>query len=181
MELKRLMTQFLSKWLTSSENSVADSPQAPISILPQEIPVEGALSQAIAGHEAVARFMYNKRDFAPDGGPRPKVFMPEHGTGVWETSVCRLTACEDGRIWHLANTVRGGIATMGRADLGVEVAHNQALMVQAAPMPEQGYDEHAVVLGWPEGDSETIKSHHKMIAAVLASEAEVRQPPPRQA
>lgn len=91
--------------------------------------------------------------------------------GRLETSVVHLDRCDEERVWHLGRTCKPDKTLYGRTDFSVQLAVQQALECLAAPQPD--FDEHAVVVKWPEA-----KEEQKRIALALADKAGVCQPPP---
>lgn len=135
------------------------------------ITLKSNLPEALAGDEHVARFIFHPREISATYKP----FMPEKGTGKYETSVCRKTNVSEERIWELAKTLRLPKVAIARADLGVAVIHESSLKANAAPEPTINYHEHSVIVGWPLGEEE--KAQHKEIAINLAAEAKVIKVP----
>lgn len=68
--------------------------------------------------------------------------------GIYETSVCRVSSISEKRIWDIADTARHPMEAKGVAKLSVDNIVATGLSVEAAPEPEIGYPEHAVILGW---------------------------------
>lgn len=62
----------------------------------------------VSSDELVARFVYDKSAWSkqPIPKPKPKVFYPEMYKGQWETSVCRISAAPEQRIWEIAHRAR---------------------------------------------------------------------------
>lgn len=134
-----------------------------------------SLPQVLTVDECVARFAFDRDLFEGNSKAKPKLFMPENGTGTYETSTCRKTNVTEERIWELARTVRFPKVAIARADLGVAVIHKSSLEAHAAPELELNYAEHSVIVGWPLGEDE--KAQHKEIAINLATEAKVIKVP----
>lgn len=101
----------------------------------------------LEGDEIVARFAYDTAD-TKGTNIRPGTFLPmfEAEYSRLETSVCRTKACPESRQWELAK-LRGKPARC-KADVPVSVIAAQGLQCVAAPVKD--YDEHAVILGWPD-------------------------------
>lgn len=135
------------------------------------LPLKNNLPEVLAADEHVARFIFHPREITATYKP----FMPEKGTGLYETSVCRKTNVSEERIWELAKTLRLPKVAIARVDLGVAVIHESNLKANAAPVPAKNYHEHSVIVGWPLGDEE--KAKHKEIAINLAAEAKVIKVP----
>jgi hypothetical protein len=106
----------------------------------------------LSPEEKVARFIYQKSDWnkQPVPKPKPKVFLPMIEEGVLETSVCRISAISEQRIWEIANKTRYPLPALARADISVQSINSSGLKVEAAPNEEMDYPEHAVIIGWPE-------------------------------
>jgi hypothetical protein len=124
--------------------------------------------------EYVARFIFNQRDLFQDGTPKPKLFMPEKGSGEWETSVCRKTHVSENRMRELCGLIRDGLCALGWADLRVSIIRESKLTAKAAPEPKNNYREHAVIIDWPIG--EEAKARQKDLATNLAAQANVVRP-----
>jgi hypothetical protein len=130
------------------------------------------LPELLTAGEYVARFSFHSRDLYSDSKQaKPNLFMPENGIGVFETSVCRKTGVSEARIWELAKIVRRPKSPIARADLNVLVINENKLKAVAAPELELGYPEHAVIVGWPEGEDE--KALQKKLAIELANKATI--------
>jgi hypothetical protein len=121
--------------------------------------VPEAEGQPLDAGEIVARFAYDSAD-RKGANVRPGTFLPmfEPDYARLETSVCRTRDCPDDRQWQLA-LLRGKPARC-KADVPVAVILEQGLQCVAAPVAN--YDEHAVLLGWPQE-----KEDQKVIAIAL--------------
>jgi hypothetical protein len=121
---------------------------------------------------AISRFIYESdKIFKSTQKPKPGAFLPECYENRHETSVCHLDGCADDRVWHLGRTVRPGKTLHARVDLDVQQVVDQALSCLSAP--EQDFQEHAVVIDWPDE-----KEEQKKIAVELATRAaECKRPP----
>ncbi len=133
------------------------------------------LPHVLTADEQVVRFAFDRDLFEGNSKAKPKLFMPENGTGTYETSTCRKTNVTEERIWELARTVRLPKIAIARADISVALIHNSNLKVNAAPELQLNYPEHSVIVGWPLG--EDIKAQHKEIAMNLAAQAIVIKVP----
>ncbi|MBF3560998.1 hypothetical protein ISF97_27735 [Burkholderia pseudomallei] len=111
----------------------------------------------------ISRFIYESDKIRKQGNrPKPGVFMPEEYGNRWETSVCRIDTCDDERVWHLGRACRIDKTLRARIDFDVQQVVDNALACRMAP--QDGYDEHAVVIQWP-----ADKEQQKLIAVQLAA------------
>lgn len=98
--------------------------------------------------------------------------MPEEFENRWETSVCHMDSCNDDRVWNIGRSCRTDKTLRARIDFDVQHVVNNALSCEASP--EDGYDEHAVVIEWPPD-----KEQQKLIAVQLvAAVGACKLPPP---
>lgn len=135
---------------------------------------EGPSPEGVQPKDAVCRFIYNPRDFSrPAMKPMPRAFLPERGTGTWETSVGRLALMSDSRAWEVGRAIRSPLVPVARTDVLVEAVNAAAVRVVPAPDEANSYPEHAVIVGWPE-----VKHEQKSVAAKLAFAATLQLPPP---
>lgn len=106
----------------------------------------------ISPDERIARFIYHKNDWSKQHPlkPKPKVFLPMKEAGQWETSVCRVSAAPDQRIWKIANRARSPLPALARADLTANSVKVTGLHTDPAPDLDADYPEHAVIVGWPD-------------------------------
>lgn len=123
----------------------------------------------ISSDESVARFIYQKSDWSkqPTPKPKPKVFLPILEAGQWETSVCRISATSDQRIWEISNRIRSPLLALARADLAVNSVEAAGLRTKPAPDLDADYPEHAVIVGWPDEKDKQME-----LAIQLVSSAE---------
>lgn len=152
------MIRSLKKFLFGSQSSGADS-------LDNQI---GEIEQT----ETVGRFIYQNGDCSRSTNkPKQKVFLPaKHPTlGRWETSVCRIDKASATRVWEIANTIREPLPAVARADIAIQAISAAQLLTEA--VPEEGYAEHAVIVGWPDE-----KEKQKAIAANLVFHATLKYP-----
>jgi hypothetical protein len=147
------MIQYLKKLLKALSRSSQDKTQiAPIS-----------------QNEQVARFIYQKNDWSRQSSrPKPKVFLPMKEAGQWETSVCRVCAVSEQRIWEIANQARSPLRVLACAELSANSVMTAGLFTEAAPDFEANYPEHAVIVGWPDE-----KEKQMALAIELVSTAEL--------
>ena len=122
----------------------------------------------VAPDERIARFIYHKNDWSKQNTPKPKqkVFLPMKEAGQWETSVCRISAAPEQRIWEIANRARFPLPALARADLTALSVEAAGLHTNSAPDIEADYPEHAVIVGWPDEKEKQME-----IAIQLASAA----------
>ena len=126
--------QFLKK-LLGGWNSFARSSESQDQCLPLD--------------EVTGRFFFHKRDYSQlKLKPKPKIFSPNLENNKLETSVCRVSNISEGRIWQIGNKVRDPLKACARADINVSAIVEVGLHARAAP--EDGYSEHAVIIGWPD-------------------------------
>lgn len=106
----------------------------------------------VSPDERIARFIYQKSDWSKQRipKPKPKVFLPMKEEGQWETSVCRVSAASEQRIWKVANRVRSPLPALARADLTANSVKDAGLHTDPAPDLGADYPEHAVIVGWPD-------------------------------
>lgn len=124
----------------------------------------------VSPEERIARFIYQKSDWSKQHTPRPKpkVFLPMREAGQWETSVCRVTATSELRIWEIANRARFPLPVLARADLSAKAVNVAGLRTDPAPDLEADYPEHAVIVGWPDE-----KEKQMALSLQLASSADL--------
>lgn len=128
------MMQFLKK-LLSGWNFFARSSESQDQCLPL--------------NEGVGRFFFHKSDYSKlKHKPKPKIFSPNLENNKLETSVCRVNNVSEGRIWQIGNKIRDPLKACARADINVSAIVEAGLRARAAP--ENGYPEHAVIIGWPD-------------------------------
>ncbi|AMU06269.1 hypothetical protein A2T82_08230 [Burkholderia cenocepacia] len=72
-----------------------------------------------------------------------------------------MDKCGDDRVWHLGRTRRADRTLRARIDFDVQHVVDNALACHTAP--QDGFDEHAVVVEWP-----SDKAEQKLIAVKLA-------------
>lgn len=127
--------------------------------------------QLVPANESVTRFVYDSDKVK--GRVLPGVFLPmyEAETQRWETSVCRLDNCSDERVWHIARTQVTHKPVKARVDIPVEAVRTQQLSCVIAPV--EGFQEHAVIVGWP-----SEKEDRKRLAMALTKSCTARFPPP---
>jgi len=70
--------------------------------------------------------------------------------GQWETSVCRISATPEKRIWEIAHRARSPRLALARADLTANSVDSTGLRINPAPDLDADYPEHAVIVGWPD-------------------------------
>lgn len=106
----------------------------------------------VSPDERITRFVYDKSAWSkqPIPKPKPKVFFPEMYKGQWETSVCRISAAPEQRIWEIAHRARSPRPALARADLIASSVKEAGLCTASAPDLEKDYPEHAVIVGWPD-------------------------------
>ena len=127
--------------------------------------------------ELLSRFIFETRNYsAKEMRPKQKAFIPELHPELkrLETSVCRSETISEARIWHLGKTVRSKKVAVARADFRMQ-SINSDLGLTCVPVPEKNFSEHAVLIGWPEGDD--AKAHRMSIAADLVYAAALKLPP----
>lgn len=123
----------------------------------------------ISQDEQVARFIYHKSDWSKQTSrPKPKVFLPMKEAGQWETSVCRVSTASEQRIWEIANLARSPLPALARADLSTNSVKAAGLLTEAAPDFEANYQEHAVIVGWPDEKEKQME-----LSIQLAASAEL--------
>ena len=130
--------QFLSKFLNWLKKSPKGSRQTPVSV--------GGV---------VARFVFDKRHvFAKTGMPKPAAFTPENHptTGKLETSVCALNEMSGDRLCYLGHTIRANKKMFAVCDLPLSGIFSAGLECMSAPDHAHNFPEHAVIVGWREGD-----------------------------
>ncbi|MGN4072150.1 hypothetical protein ACS0X5_10780 [Burkholderia gladioli] len=111
----------------------------------------------------ISRFIYESDKYRKGSNlPKPGAFMPEQYEDRWETSVCRIGACDEERVWYLGRTRRPDRTLRARIDFDVQHVIDNTLACNTAP--QDGYDEHAVVIDWP-----PTKEAQKLIAVKLAA------------
>lgn len=138
------------------------------------------MSARVAGVEVpsqLTRYVHESSKFFKETRkPRPAAFFPErHPTdGRLETSVCGRDGVPADRIWLLGRRARPDKKLYGRFDFEAAVATAVGLQCEPAPMPD--FDEHAVLLGWP--DVVDAKEAWKLIAVQLCNRCgEMIEPP----
>lgn len=120
--------------------------------------------------ERIARFIYHKSDWSKQSPPKPKpkVFLPMMEAGQLETSVCRISAVTERRIWEIANRARSPLRALSRADLTTLSVVAAGLYTDPAPDIEADYPEHSVIVGWP-----SEKEKQMALSIQLASAADL--------
>lgn len=124
----------------------------------------------ISPDERIARFIYHKNDWSKQTPPKPKpkVFRPMMEAGQLETSVCRISAISEQRIWEIANQARSPLPALARADLATYSVEAAGLCIDPAPDFEADYPEHAVIVGWTDE-----KDRQMALSIQLASSADL--------
>jgi hypothetical protein len=124
----------------------------------------------VSPDERIARFIYRKSDLSkqPTPKPKPKVFRPMFEAGQLETSVCRISAAPEQRIWEIVNRAHSPLPALARADLTANSVKTAGLRIDAAPDFEADYPEHAVIIGWPDA-----KDKQMALSIQLASAADL--------
>lgn len=88
--------------------------------------------------------------------------------GQLETSVCRISAAPEQRIWEIVNRAHSPLPALARADLTANSVKTAGLRIDAAPDFEADYPEHAVIVGWPDA-----KDKQMALSIQLASAADL--------
>lgn len=132
----------------------------------------------VATNGNVARFIFSKRDIYSNGMPKPKAFEPELHPELlrYETSVCGLSGVDDNRLWHLARTIRSDRTAYAVAKISVAAIREAQLSCE--PLPQKGYDEHGVILGWnsdPDAKDARMSAQQDLVATITAQD--VRRAP----
>lgn len=84
-----------------------------------------------------------------------------------ETSVCRTSIATDLRVRQLGQTIRSDRKALAIAIAQAGLLPRELRCVEA---PEPSYHEHAVILGWPDGDD--AKSARMSLQQEIAAAAE---------
>lgn len=114
-------------------------------------------------NEPLTRFIYDSDKVNTQGRVKDGAFLPsfEKNLNRLETSVCRIVTLDEEKIWHIGRQSRPERTIKGRADHSTEHVSNAGLTTVSAP--EGTFEEHAVLLGWPEE-----KEQQKLIARAIA-------------
>jgi hypothetical protein len=116
----------------------------------------------VAETASVARFYYDSDCVNASGVVHTSVFMPREVPEFqrYETSVCVLgETTDEARLWSLANVRHK--PPRGRAEVAVSAITARRLACLSSP--EDGYDEHAVIVKWP--DDKKIQKQHALALA----------------
>jgi hypothetical protein len=112
----------------------------------------GVTEPALAGDQLVSRFIYEESKISRKSGkPQLGAFLPmfEAAFNRYETSMCHINACaNDARIWQCGIEARDR-PLVARVDLQVSIVQMAQLRCLASPNPPS-FNEHAVVVDWPE-------------------------------
>lgn len=99
--------------------------------------------------EPLSRFIFDSDKVNQAGRVKDGAFLPSPGEAQrMETSVCRTTGLEQAKIWEIGRGTRPDRSLKGRADFHTDTVLQQNL--HTVPDTHETFDEHAVILGWPE-------------------------------
>lgn len=104
----------------------------------------------------LARFVYDS------GRLRPGTFKPTPHQHRLELSTAQRSCVTEKRLWHLGRTKRPDRTLHGRCDFEVRQLPEGLISREAA---EKGYQEHAVVVGWPDDREEQLKLQVALVKA----------------
>lgn len=121
-------------------------------------------ADTVGDEERLARFIYESSKFSSQKcRAKPGAFLPDNRG---ETSICRTSNLTDADVWAIGDRIRE-IRSLARADFVALNATAHGLAIDA--VPEDGYPQHAVIVGWP-----ASKDEQKALALELANSLTLR-------
>ena len=114
----------------------------------------------------LARFVFDPEHIqARSNRLKPKAFKPERYAGLFQWSACQRDCVTDVRIWRLGTTCRPTETLQARADFTTDVLPTPLFGCEA-PMVDAriGFQEHALVLGWPTDREAQLKLQTQLAA-----------------
>ena len=78
------------------------------------------------------------------------------------------------RVWYLGRTVRRNIPAVAAVVLPVRDIEAVGLCCEPAPIPEDGFPEHGVILGWNQESKDERKARQQDLIARLFADSIIR-------